>query len=258
MSTLSVQLRRVAGLSVFSVMIVALLVGLGVWQLQRRVEKHALIAMLDERLAAAPVALPAADQWPSLTPAHDEFRRVRFTATFENRPDARVFSSGSAVRSDVTSPGVWVFAPARSAGSGVVVINRGFVPEGQFDHMTSAASGPVELTGYLRFPEVAGTWTPHEDRAKRTWYLRDQHSMAQVLGWGEVAPFYVDLEAPVPANGLPKPGPLGVHLKDDHMQYAITWFGLAAAVGIAFAVWLLRALAEGAVPVPSDKKNRPA
>ena len=62
--------------------------------------------------------------------------------------------------------------------------------------------------------------------------------MAHALGWGEVAPFYVDLEAPVPANGIPKPGPLDVHLKDDHMQYAITWFALAGAVVIAFAVWL--------------------
>jgi cytochrome oxidase assembly protein ShyY1 len=62
--------------------------------------------------------------------------------------------------------------------------------------------------------------------------------MAHALGWGAVAPFYVDLEQPVPANGIPKPGPLEVHLKDDHMQYAITWFALAGAVVIAFAVWL--------------------
>lgn len=256
MSTLSVRLRRVAGLSLFSLIIVSLLISLGVWQLQRRVEKHALIAMLDERLAIAPVPLPDAAQWPKLTRAHDEFRRVTFTAQFEKRPDARVFSSGSAIRSDVTTPGVWVFEPARLATTGIVVINRGFVPEGNFDRITPAESGPVTLTGYLRFPEVAGTWTPNEDRAKRTWYLRDQHSMAEVLGWGEVAPFYIDLETPVPANGLPKPGPLEVHLRDNHMQYAITWFGLAAAVGIAFAVWLARALAEGVAPVPSDKNRR--
>jgi cytochrome oxidase assembly protein ShyY1 len=258
MSTTSGRLRRVAGLSVFSAVIVSLLLGLGVWQLQRRVEKHTLIAMLDERLAEAPTPLPAAVQWPTLTPARDEFRRVTFSAVFEDRPAARVFSSGSGVRSDITVPGVWVFAPAKLAGAGVVVINRGFVPESLFDRVTPPMPGPVMLTGYLRFPEAAVLWTPHEDRAKRLWFLRDQRAMASALGWGEVAPFYIDLEAPVPANGLPKPGPLEVHLKDNHMQYAITWFGLAAAVGIAFLVWLLRALAEGAAPVPSDKKNRPA
>jgi cytochrome oxidase assembly protein ShyY1 len=65
--------------------------------------------------------------------------------------------------------------------------------------------------------------------------------MARALGWGEggktVAPFYIDLESPVPDSGIPKPGPLRVRLKDDHMQYAITWFGLAGVMVIAFGVW---------------------
>ena len=256
MTAVAGRLRRVAGLSIFSAVIVALLIGLGVWQLQRRVEKHALIAMLDERLAAAPVPLPAAADWPKLTQAHDEFRRVTFPATFGTQPEAHVFSSGSAVRADITSPGVWVFAPARAEGSGIVAINRGFAPEGQFERISPAPSGAVTLTGYLRFAETPGMWTPQADPTKRLWFLRDPAAMAQVLNWGKIAPFYIDLETPAPANGVPKPGPLVVHLKDDHMQYAITWFGLAAAVGIAFAVWLARALAEGRLP--PDDGSKPA
>src|SRR5258707_11610602 len=66
--------------------------------------------------------------------------------------------------------------------------------------------------------------------------------MARERGWDEggqkIAPFYIDLEQPVPANGIPKPGSLEVHLKDDHLQYAITWFALAGAVVIAFGVWV--------------------
>jgi cytochrome oxidase assembly protein ShyY1 len=66
--------------------------------------------------------------------------------------------------------------------------------------------------------------------------------MAHSFGWIEgdrpIAPFYIDLEAPVPESGIPKPGPLTVHLKDDHLHYAITWFGLAGAVAFAFAAWL--------------------
>jgi cytochrome oxidase assembly protein ShyY1 len=99
---------------------------------------------------------------------------------------------------------------------------------------------PAALTGYLRFPEAAGALTPAEDRKKRLWFTRDHLAMASVLGWGEVAPFYVDLESPVPDSGVPKPGPLTVHLKDDHLQYAITWFALAGALIIAFGVWLRR------------------
>jgi cytochrome oxidase assembly protein ShyY1 len=80
--------------------------------------------------------------------------------------------------------------------------------------------------------------TPTENTARRLWFTRDHLAMARALGWGEVAPFYVDLELPVPAGGIPKPGALEVHLKDDHLQYAITWFGLAGAVAIALVVWL--------------------
>jgi surfeit locus 1 family protein len=101
---------------------------------------------------------------------------------------------------------------------------------------------PVMLTGYLRFPEAAGVLTPAANLVKRLWFTRDHLAMARALGWGEggkpVAPFYIDLEQPVPASGVPKPGPLEVHLKDDHMQYAVTWFGLAIAVMMAFGVWL--------------------
>ncbi|MGB3867333.1 MAG: SURF1 family protein, partial [Xanthobacteraceae bacterium] len=107
MSAAATRLRTIAGLGVFSVVVVSLLIGLGVWQLQRRVEKHALIAMLDARLAAAPVSLPAAAEWATLTPAHDEFRRVRFVATYDGRPEAYVYGSGSGIRADIAGPGVW-------------------------------------------------------------------------------------------------------------------------------------------------------
>jgi cytochrome oxidase assembly protein ShyY1 len=237
--------RGGAGFGVFTLAMVAVFVGLGVWQLQRRVEKHALIAALTERLAAAPGPLPSAPQWSALNPSRDEFRRVRFAATYASGPDAMVYSSGSAVRDDISGPGTWAFLPARLATGETVVINTGFVQNTMQDRDQEdravkplLTSAPVTLTGYLRFPETAGMLTPAENLTKRLWFTRDHLAMAHALGWGEVAPFYVDLEQPVPANGIPKPGPLDVHLKDDHMQYAITWFALAGAVVIAFAVWL--------------------
>jgi cytochrome oxidase assembly protein ShyY1 len=245
MTAASVTPRRIAGLGIFTLLVLALLIGLGVWQLQRRVEKHALIAHLTERLAAAPGALPQPAHWNTLTPGADEFRRVRFTASYEARPDAMVYSSGSAVRTDISGPGTWAFLPARLPGGETVVINAGFVQNTMQDRaQEDRAVGrlitgqPVTLTGYIRFPESAGTLTPADNLAKRLWFTRDHLAMARALGWGDVAPFYIDLEAPVPESGIPKPGPLEVHLKDDHLQYAVTWFGLAGAVLIAFGVWL--------------------
>jgi surfeit locus 1 family protein len=249
MSASSARRRNVAGFGIFTLAMVAVFVGLGVWQLQRRVEKHALIAALTERLAAAPGSLPSPSQWGSLTPAQDEFRRVSFKATYDSRPDAMVYSSGSSVRDDISGPGTWAFLPARLPGRETVVINAGFVQNtmqdrGQQDRAVARliTNEPVTLTGYIRFPETAGLLTPSENPAKRLWFTRDHLAMARALGWNEggrpLAPFYIDLEQPVPSSGIPKPGPLEIHLKDDHMQYAITWFGLAGAVVIAFAVWL--------------------
>ena len=237
--------RNIAGFGVFTLVMVATFIGLGVWQLQRRAEKHELIAALTERLAAAPGALPSPAQWSALTPGHDEFRRVSFAAAYQHAADAMVYSSGSAVREDISGPGTWAFLPARLPSGETVVINAGFVQNTMQDRpqqdraVAPLVSGePAMLTGYIRFPEAAGTLTPAENMTKRLWFTRDHLAMAHALGWGQVAPFYIDLEQPVPASGIPKPGPLEVHLKDDHLQYAITWFGLAGAVVIAFGVWL--------------------
>jgi cytochrome oxidase assembly protein ShyY1 len=239
--------KRGFGFGIFTLVMVASFVGLGLWQLQRRVEKHVLIAALTERLAAAPVPLPPPSQWHALTAANDEFRRVSFAATYARLPDAMVYSAGSAVREDVSGPGTWSFLPARLASGETVVINAGFVENTMQDRAVEdravarlAADRPVSLTGYLRFPESAGMLTPAANMAKRLWFVRDVGAMAQALSWGDVAPFYIDLESPVPSNGIPRPGPLTVHLKDDHLQYAITWFTLAFAVVIAFGVWWRR------------------
>jgi cytochrome oxidase assembly protein ShyY1 len=158
-----------------------------------------------------------------------------------------VYAAGSAVRQDISGPGTWAFMPARLASGETVVINAGFVENTMQDRAVEDRAiarlvndQPVTLTGYLRFPEAGGLLTPAENHDKRLWFARDVSAMAKALGWGDVAPFYIDLESPVPANGIPKPGPLQVHLKDDHMQYAITWFALAGAVVIAFGAWLGR------------------
>ncbi len=248
MSALVSRRRGSAGFAIFTLVMVAAFIGLGLWQLQRRTDKHALIAALDERLAAAPVALPPAAQWPALTPEKDEFRRIDFSATYAALPDAMVYSSGSAVRDDISGPGTWAFMPSRLPGGETVAVNTGFVQNTMQDRSyQDRAVGqlitgqPVKLTGYIRFPETAGTLTPAENVAKRLWFTRDHLSMARALGWGEggknVAPFYIDLESPAPESGIPKPGALTVLLKDDHLQYAITWFALAGAVVVAFGVW---------------------
>ena len=230
------QPRSIWGLALIALVMVSVLIGLGVWQLHRKDEKRALIAALTARLAAPPIPLPPTWQWKSLGPEHDEFTRVKFQAALDTRSQARVYSSGSALRSDIARVGTFVFAPARLIDGASVVVDRGFVPDGA--DIPNLLPQVFEITGYIRFPEKAGWFTPHADTVKRLWFLRDHVDMAMTNDWGEVAPFYIDVERQVPAVSAPKAGPLQVHLKDDHLQYAITWFSLALAVAATFGFWI--------------------
>ena len=216
----------------------ALLIGLGVWQLERKVWKENLIAAMTSRLDATPQPLP--EQWGAATQSGDEFRSVAFTATFAAGEEALVYAPGSALRSDIKGPGYFVFAPGKLADGRTVVVDRGFVPLDRKDKATRAQGepqSPVNVVGVLRWPETRGLFTPDDDVKGYVWYLRDPAAMAAARHWGDVAPFYVDQEAPVPPGGLPSPGKIVVMLPDNHLQYAITWFGLGAALVGVYGVW---------------------
>lgn len=219
----------------------AILVGLGVWQLQRKVWKENLIAAMTTRLTETPQPLPPAAQWGALTADADEFRRIGFSATFVPGQEALVYTPGSALRTDIKGPGYFVFAPAKLADGRIVVVDRGFVPLDRKAVATRAAgepSGPMNVVGVLRWPETRGMFTPADDVKGNVWYLREPAAMAAARHWGDVAPFYVDQESPVPPGGLPLPGKIVVNLPDNHLQYAITWFGLAAGLVGVYGYWL--------------------
>jgi surfeit locus 1 family protein len=213
---------------------IALLVGLGIWQLERKAWKENLIATLDRRLAAAPVALPPPRDWPHLTRKDSEFRRVAVHLDYLDRPHAFVWTGGSPLRADLKAPGYFVFVPARIASGEIIVVNAGYVPERRYPW----TNGSADIVGYLRWPERPSWFVSEHDASASVWLVRDQHAMAQVKHWGDkVAPFYIDLESPVPPSGLPRPGPLVVKLRNAHLGYAITWFALAAALAAVFILW---------------------
>lgn len=216
----------------------AVLIGLGVWQLQRKVWKENLIAAMTARLDQVPQPLPPPAQWGGLRQAADEFRHVSFTAQFVPGQQALVYAPGSALRTDIKGPGYFVFVPAKLADGRVVVVDRGFVPLERKDAMQAAPQGPVNLVGYLRWPETRSMFTPADDAQGNVLFVRDPAAMAATRNWGEIAPFYLDQEGPVPPVGLPLPGRLVVNLPDNHLQYAITWFGLAAGLAGVYGFWV--------------------
>jgi len=226
--------------SLAAAMAFAVLVSLGLWQLDRKAWKESLIATLEQRLAAAPVALPAPAEWPRLTAVQDEFLRVAMTAEFLNDREALVYTGGSTLREATGGPGYWVFAPARMAGDALVMVNRGFVPDGRQDSAArpgGQVAGPVDMVGVLRWPEQPGLFTPAGDPARNIWFVRDSAAMAAAKGIG-AAPFYVELESPEPPGGLPRTGRLHPNLPNNHFGYALTWLGLAAVLAGVYAAWL--------------------
>jgi surfeit locus 1 family protein len=245
--------RAWRGLLVPAALVFTILVALGSWQIQRKAWKEGLIATLNERLAAPPSALPAPGAWPSLDQASGEYRRVKFTAEFDHGQEALVYSAPSAFRPDVSGPGYWIFTPAHVAGGGSVIVNRGFVPQTQREVGARAAGqegGLVEIVGVLRWPEKRNWFSPSDDPNGNLWFTRDPLAIAAAkglaAGHGPVAPFYVEQEGPVPPGGLPRPGKIVANLRNEHLQYALTWFGLALVLLVAFCAWAFNSSSEGA------------
>lgn len=227
--------------TVFTIAGIAILIGLGIWQLDRKAWKENLIATVSMRAARAPEALPPRDAWERLAPAGNEYSRVAFSAEFLDGQEAYVYTAGSSLRADVEGQGFWVFAPARLAGGSVVLINRGFVPTDRKEPATRGQGTPrgsIDIVGYMRWPEARGLFTPADDAKNNVWYVRDPKTMADAHKWTVVAPFYIDQESPVPPGGLPKPGKIEVKMPNNHLQYALTWFGLALALGGVYVAWL--------------------
>ena len=232
--------RSWRGLLIPAVLLFAVLVGLGAWQIQRKAWKEGLIAVLNERLAAPPSALPLPGMWPGLDQARDEYRRVKFSAAFDHGREALVYAAASAFRPDVSGPGYWVFTPAHLAAGGVVMVNRGFVPEAKREIATRAAgeiAGPVEIVGVMRWPERREWFSSADSPNSNLWFTRDPRAIAAAKGLPAVAPFYVEQESPIPPGGVPQPGKLVPKLRNEHLQYALTWFGLASVLVVAFGVW---------------------
>jgi len=218
----------------------AVLLSLGLWQLDRKAWKEGLIATIEQRLSAPPVVLPTPATWPRLTAAEDEFLRVAMTAEFLNGREALVYTSGSALREEISGPGYWVFTPARLSDGALVMVNRGFVPDGKQDPATRVdgqVATPINMVGVLRWPEPPGLFTPASDPTRNTWFSRDSSAIAASKGV-TVAPFYLELESPPPPGGLPRAGRLHPTLPNNHLGYALTWLGLACVLVGVYGSWL--------------------
>jgi len=218
----------------------AILIGLGTWQLQRKAWKENLIGQIESRSHGQPGAILPETAWPGWRQDQDEFRLVRVTGTFLHPFETPVYGLAPARPGGSAVQGYYLMTPLRLADGAVVMVNRGFVPMELRDPSTrpqSRPEGDVTVTGLVRAPETRNAFTPADDPAKNTWFTRDPEAIAKAHNLGRAAPFYVEADATANPGGWPQGGQSRLNLPNDHLQYAFTWFALALCILGVFGFW---------------------
>ncbi len=225
--------------TVFTIPALAVLLGLGTWQLERLVWKSDMIAGIQSRIAAPPA--PLADL---LAQAGDDlntvqYRRVSLTGAF--RQDAEMYL---AARSMNGNPGYHVMTPFDLAGGGTVLVDRGWVPLDRKEPQARAAGqlgGEVTVEGVVRVPRPEKSWLqPDNEPANNMWFWVDLPAMAGHAGpaaGGGAAPVYVEAGPAENPGGFPIGGQTRVNLPNDHLQYAITWYSFAVILAVIYVIY---------------------
>ncbi|MBX5142633.1 SURF1 family protein [Rhizobium lentis] len=214
----------------------AILLSLGTWQLQRLHWKQGLLADIAARQAAAPV--PLADIEALAASGGDiEYRKVTATGRYINNKERHFFATWRG------QTGFYVYTPLELADGRILFVNRGFVPYENKEpemRMQGQLTDQQTVTGLAR-GKLAGkpSWlVPDNDVRKNIFYWKDLDVMADSVGLekARVIPFFVDADSTPNPAGLPIGGVTQVDLPNDHLQYALTWYGLAAVLVAVVAI----------------------
>jgi surfeit locus 1 family protein len=217
--------RRVALPLAFGVLGTALLVLLGLWQVERLEWKLDTIARIEARLAAPPVAVP-----PAPDVAAHEYLRVRAAGTLE-AGELHVYTS-----LPPRGVGYRVIAPMAIEDGRRILIDRGFVPIDDKD--AARETGEANVVGALVWPRETDRFTADPDLETNIWFARDVERMAEALGTEPVM-LTVEEGEGAAADGVIAM-PVTVNLRNPHLEYAVTWFGLAAVWAMMTLYWLWR------------------
>ncbi len=226
--------------AVMTVVGVVFLIALGNWQMRRLAWKEGLIGAIAERTHADPVPLAVVEQRDA-DGGDVEYARVKVAGRFLHDRELHFYALD-----EQYGPGYHVVTPLQRADGTIVFVNRGYVPlelEDPGKRMAGQTGGEVEIVGLARRPETPGAFTPNNDARKNIWYWRDLTGMAEAAFGPEpprFAPMVVDAEAnPGNTGGWPKGGTTRVELPNRHFEYALTWYGLAAALIGVFAAFAI-------------------
>ncbi len=225
--------RPLPRFTLFCVLLLSVLLALGFWQLLVRLPwKLDLIAEMNAHIHEP--AMPI-DGILKLKPSDREYRHVALVGQYENQDEAYAYAAG-----DNGEPVYHVIVPFRLNDGGTLLVDRGIVPVALKDpqkRMAGVLEGPQQVTGVWRTPDRPGVFTPQPDLAQRVWYSRDVKGIAGALHLKLRAPVLVEADAtPVP-GGWPRGGQTVVQIPNDHLQYATTWFLLAAGLVVVYLAY---------------------
>ncbi len=218
--------------SIVAGLALAVLLGLGVWQLQRLAWKTALMAELAERAQAQAIELP-----PAFLPEDIAYRRVHLSGRFLPGRELR-----SAPRVLAKRPGLYVYAPFELDDGRQIIVERGWLPQRLEDPTTRPDALPEERLAFeavlLREGWQGSEWLkPANDPAKNVWHYVDSLEMATAAGLKLPVPGVYAAVLPDQLPGeYPLARPPGLDLRNDHLEYAITWFALAAILLVIYAI----------------------
>lgn len=222
------------GLAIAAVPVFLALVGLGTWQLQRLAWKERLIATLETRLASAPADYAAIDKTAlAADPDAFAFRPVVLSGRYE--PGRRMILLNRVLDGRA---GVHLVVPLRSGGARVLV-DLGWVANAEAAGAVPVAETPVRVTGILRTFPRPGWFTPANAPDAGQWYFMERRTM------GSDAPVYVSSLPATAPPGAPIARPPLVNLRNDHLEYAITWYALAVALVVIVALVRRRGEEQG-------------
>jgi surfeit locus 1 family protein len=207
--------------------------GLGFWQLERLRAKNALVAAIEQRIAAEPVDLNQDGIWERFDPERDEYRRVTVRGRFDHGAETLV----QAVTAH--GGGFWVVTPLVLSDGRSVLVNRGFVPpEGREPGTRPGPEDEVDISGLLRRSEPNGGFLRGNDPVAERWYSRDVEAIAEDKGIRGAAPFFVDADEDQP-GAYPIGGLTVLSFPNSHLGYALAWFALAGIVvgGFGYVAW---------------------
>jgi len=219
----------------------AILISLGTWQVERLHWKEGLLADIAERQVAAPV--PLADIEAMAAASGDiEYRKVTATGRYVNNKERHFFATWRG------QTGYYIYTPLELADGRALFVNRGFVPFENKEpemRMQGQLTDQQTVTGLARqkLPGKPSWVVPDNDVAKNIFYWKDLDVMAESVGLDKarVIPFFVDADSTPNPAGLPIGGVTQVDLPNDHLQYAFTWYGLAAVLVVVVAIsWFRR------------------